>query len=172
VDRVPVDMVRHVEVGYRPEDDEGSLTTPPGQMLTGDHNLVNVQVVLNYTVRPDEVEDYVVQADRADALVARAVEPALAEWVAGRPVDDILINGKPLLPRWLVAEVQKRLDAYRLGVQVQRASVPLLAPPDEVKPAFDAVNRAETEIRTRKYEAEQEAEASRRRAESEKYRTE
>src|SRR5438876_7300297 len=50
VDRVPVDMVRRVVVGYQPDEDEGSLTTPAGQMLTGDHNLVNVQVVLNYTV--------------------------------------------------------------------------------------------------------------------------
>ena len=32
---------------------------PAGQLLTGDHNLVNVQATLYYKVRPDEVEDYV-----------------------------------------------------------------------------------------------------------------
>src|SRR6267378_4750743 len=84
VDRVPVDMVRPVAFGYDAAQDDGSLATPPGQLLTGDHNLVNVQVVLNYAVRSGEVEDYIVQSDRADELVARAAETALAEWVAGR----------------------------------------------------------------------------------------
>ena len=66
VDRVPVDQVRRVEVGYQPDADEDYLTTPPGQLLTGDHNLVNVQVVLNYAVRADAVEDYVVHAGAAN----------------------------------------------------------------------------------------------------------
>src|SRR5262249_47758493 len=72
VDRVAVDRLRRVTVGYEKGADEFGLVTPPGQLLTGDHNLVNVQVVLNYTVRPDEVERFVVQADQADGLVARA----------------------------------------------------------------------------------------------------
>src|SRR5260370_6171734 len=72
VDRVPVDMVRPVTLGYDPAQDDGSLATPPGQLLTGDHNLVNVQVVLNYAVRADEAAGYLVQAERVGGLVARA----------------------------------------------------------------------------------------------------
>src|SRR6266404_2581777 len=47
VDRVEVDKVRQVSVGYT-EDETG---LPSGQFLTGDHNLVNVRVLLEYTVR-------------------------------------------------------------------------------------------------------------------------
>jgi len=169
VDRIPVDLVRPVTVGYRLAEDDGGLATPPGQLLTGDHNLINVQVVLNYRIRSEEVEQYVVQADRADDLVARAAETVMAEWVAGRTVDDVLINGKTTLPPWLVRRTQERLEAYRLGVQIQDASVAHLLPPSEVKDAFDEVNRAQTEIRTRIYQAEQEAERLRRGAESEKF---
>src|SRR5947209_4924705 len=43
VDRVPVDRVQSVVVGYQPED-AGRSELPTGQLLTGDHNLVNVQV--------------------------------------------------------------------------------------------------------------------------------
>src|SRR5947209_8554015 len=68
VDRVPVELRRPVVVGYRPEEDDGGLATPPGQLLTGDHNLINIQVVLNYSVRPEGVADYVVQGERADEL--------------------------------------------------------------------------------------------------------
>ncbi len=172
VDRVAVDQVRRVEVGYQPDADEGSLTTPPGQLLTGDHNLVNLQVVLNYAVRPDAVEDYVVHADEADGLVARAAETAMAEWVAGRTVDEVLLRGKVDLPPWLVGETQERLTPYRLGVVVRDASVALLLPPPQVKAAFDQVTQAQTEIRTRLYSAERDAEESVRKAEAEKFRRE
>ena len=70
IDRVAVDRVQRVAVGYQ-EDDLSGETMPAGQLLTGDHNLVNVQAVLTYKVRADEVAEYVFQADRVDALLAR-----------------------------------------------------------------------------------------------------
>src|SRR5438445_5358540 len=129
VDRVPVDLVRRVAVGYQPDEDEINLVTPPGQLLTGDHNLVNVQVVIDYNVRADQVESYVLQSERADSLVARAAETAIAEWVAGRTVDDVLLQGKIDLPRWLVGRTQECIQPYALGVQIQQASVAHLLPP-------------------------------------------
>src|SRR5947209_9355318 len=45
VDRVVVDRVQSVTVGYR-EGGEAGEALPAGQLLTGDHNLVNVQAVL------------------------------------------------------------------------------------------------------------------------------
>src|SRR3954452_21109403 len=47
VDRVPVRTVRQLRVGYAPEA-AGEGGTPPGQLLTGDQNLVNVQLVVDY----------------------------------------------------------------------------------------------------------------------------
>src|SRR5207245_3528334 len=44
VDRVPVDLVRRVAIGYQPDAAETDQTTPPGQLLTGGTNPVNVQV--------------------------------------------------------------------------------------------------------------------------------
>src|SRR5262245_15910361 len=50
VDRVPIDMVRRVEVGYQANTEDAGVATPSGQLLTGDHNLVNVQVLIDYSV--------------------------------------------------------------------------------------------------------------------------
>src|SRR5829696_204522 len=47
VDRVPVRAVRQLRAGYSPEAAVEN-TTPPGQLLTGDQNLVNVQLVIDY----------------------------------------------------------------------------------------------------------------------------
>jgi membrane protease subunit HflK len=172
VDRVPVDLVRRVRVGYEPEVDLEDQPAPVGQLLTGDHNLVNVQVVVDYTVNDSQVEDYVVQADRADGLLARAAESIISEWVAGRRVDDVLIRGKLELPLWLAHRLQDRIEPYGLGVQIEGASVGYLLPPEEVKPAFDEVTRAQTAVRTREHEARQEAARRLREAEAEKHRIE
>jgi membrane protease subunit HflK len=171
VDRVVVDQMRSVSVGYQ-EEDAGDKAVPPGQLLTGDNNLVNVQVVLYYKVRPDEVAPFVLQQDRVDALLTRAVEAAMGEWVAGRTVDDVLLHGKRALRDDLLERVGPRLEEYNLGVEVRDARVALIAPPDEVKDAFDGVARAQTQMATQRNEAEQKAEALRRKARAERYRLE
>src|SRR5262249_35223204 len=96
VDTVVVDAEQSLTVGYQEAEEGDDRVVPAGQLLTGDHNLVNVQVVLYYKVRPEEVAEYVAQADRVPALLSRLVEAAMAAWVAGRDVDDVLLNGKTL----------------------------------------------------------------------------
>jgi membrane protease subunit HflK len=171
LDRVPVDRVRRVVIGYQPDDDDVT-TTPPGQLLTGDHNLVNIQVGIHYSVDDAQVVAYVVQTERVDDLVARAAETVLTEWVAGQGIDDVLIQGKMRLPRLLVEQIQERIAGYDLGIVIRDADVAHLFPPQEVKPAFDEVTRAETSIQTRIHEARQEAANVLRLAETEKFRIE
>ena len=172
VDRVPVDLVRRVAVGYQQSTDDGGPLTPPGQLLTGDQNLVNVQVLLDYAVREEAVDEFIINAERIDGLVARAAEAVLAEWVAGHTVDDVLIQGKVRLPGWLVLQAQRRLEPFQLGIQLQAASVAYLLPPEEVRSAFDEVTRAQAAIRTREHEARQVAERRRYEAETERVRLE
>jgi membrane protease subunit HflK len=172
IDRVPVDLVRRVPVGYQPDEDDTGETAPAGQLLTGDHNLVNVQVVIHYSVDGHEVVAYIEQGDRADGLIARAAETALAEWVASHGIDDVLLQGKVLLPPWLVRQTQERIEPYRLGVRIHDADVAHLFPPREVKNAFDEVTKAQTSIRTREQEALQAAASRRREAETSRFRIE
>jgi membrane protease subunit HflK len=159
VDRVPVDRERRIIVGFdsRDQEDGDQERMPDGQLLTGDHNLINLRVEINYTIDAEQVDKFVLQANQVDSLLVRAAESALAEWVAARNVDDVLLRGKQLLPAWLVAEMSSRLLAYDLGINVGKASVAFLSPPAEVKNAFAEVARAETEIKTKENQAYQEA---------------
>ena len=166
VNRVAVDQLRRVVVGYQ---EGGDAAMPAGQLLTGDHNLVNVQATIYYKVRPEEAASYVVQADRVDGLTARAAETVMAEWVASRAVDEVLLNGKVDLRAALLKQVQVRIDPYGLGVDVLDAPVALIAPPDEVKSAFDDLAREQTRIATKVNNAEQEAESQWRQALSYQY---
>jgi modulator of FtsH protease HflK len=168
LDRVPVDRVQSIVVGY--QDEEVDQTVPAGQMLTGDHNLVNIQVTLTYKVNPDEVVAYAMQSDRVAETLRKATEAVMGEWVAGRTVDDVLLNGKHAMRADLVARTQQRIEGYNLGVQVLDARVGLIAPPDEVKSAFDNVARTQTTIATLINKAEQEAASGYRTAEAYRYR--
>ncbi|MFO0879593.1 MAG: protease modulator HflK [Gemmataceae bacterium] len=172
VDLVEVDTVRSIEVGYRTDRDTSDSIMPAGQLLTGDHNLVNMQVVLNYKVRPEQVVDFVLAARRVPELIERGVESAMATWVAGRDIDEVLLRGKNALRRELIPQVQAMLEPYRLGIEVVDVRVARVAPPDEVRDAFDSVSRAQTQIATLQNRAQLEAETRVRLARAEAYRIE
>ena len=172
VERVAIGRVRRVEVGFTGKEADEATATPNGQMLTGDHNLVNVQAEIHFTVIEGEVEKYAVQTDRADALVARTAETALAAWIAGRNVDHVLLRGKALLPAEIVARVQEQLRPYDLGVRVEEVSITRLNPPDEVKDAFDQVAQAQNGILTQVNAASEAAQSKQRDAEADIFRTE
>ena len=171
LDRVRVRTVRQLDVGYSPQTGDDSTA---GQLLTGDQNLVNVKLVVEYAVseRDGELDDFVRNRDVADAILARETEALAAEWVAGRPVDEVLLAGRASLPRWLGDHLPARLAPHALGVVVQRVTVDHLAAPPEVRDAFEAVNQAQTAIRTRENQASQEASQRLREAEATKFRAE
>jgi modulator of FtsH protease HflK len=172
VERVSVARIRRVAVGFTGKDEAEDIATPAGQLLTGDHNLVNVQAEIHYKVIEAEVEKYFLQADRADVLVARAAEAALADWIAGRTVDEVLLRGKAILPVELVTQVQERLRPCDLGVRIEVASITRLNPPDEVKDAFDRVAQAQNNIETQVNFAHENAKRKLRDAEAEVFRIE
>jgi membrane protease subunit HflK len=167
IDRVPVNFVQRLLVGYQPEADDRS-SMPPGQMLTGDQNLVNVQVAIDFTVGDgDSVVAYVLNRDRVEPAIARTTESATSEWIARRGVDEVLLTGKTALRDWLVKRVQERIGPYVLGVRIQSASIVYLAAPDEVRPEFDRVMIEQSKITTKLNDARQAAERLNRSAQAE-----
>ncbi|MBN9119406.1 MAG: hypothetical protein J0I06_09645 [Planctomycetes bacterium] len=171
VDRVPVRTVRQIRVGYEPET-VGVAGTPTGQMLTGDQNLVNVQLVIDYAIgeTDEDLDNYVVHREQVDTTLARAAEAAAAEWTAARTIDQALRTGSAMLPAWVMDRLGERLPELRLGIRVQRASVALIAAPDEVKSAFEAVDQAQTTMGTRETQALQERDQRLSQAAALKYR--
>jgi modulator of FtsH protease HflK len=174
IDRVPVRSARQLTVGYDPETGFDAPGTPAGQLLTGDQNLVNVQLVLDYAIgeTDEDLDDFVNHRDQVDAILGRLAEAAAAEWAAGRDVDQVLLTGNASLPAWVMERVLERLPVFHLGVHLQRASVGFLAPPEQVRASFEAVTQAQTSIRTKDFQARQEASLRERQAEALQYKLE
>jgi membrane protease subunit HflK len=152
IDLISVQVCR-VAVGYDKDADEPEGATPRGQYLTGDHNLVNVQAKIDYAVDESNLVDFVEQQNRVEGVVSRAAEAVLAEWVASRKVDEILIRGQADLPMYLMQHIQERIEDYRLGIRIHHANISHLLPPPQVKADFDEVTRAQTGIHTVENEA-------------------
>ncbi len=159
IDRVPVRAVRQLAVGYNAEEANDAPGLPPGQLLTGDQNLVNLKLVVEYAVddRDGALENHVANRDQVEPVLARETESLAAEWVGAHTVDRVL-GGRAALTQWIAARLPDRLARQNLGVVLQRVSVGYLAAPEEVRDAFEAVNQAQTAIRTRRNQAEQESE--------------
>jgi modulator of FtsH protease HflK len=174
MDRVPVRTTQQFTVGYSTENGFDMPGTPPGQFLTGDQNLVNVQLVLHYAIgeTDQELDDYVMHKDQVEAVLGRTVEAATAEWAAGEPVDQVLLTGSASIPSWLMDRLAERLPKFRLGIRVQRVNVSYLAPPEEVRAMFEAVTQAQTGIRTKEFQARQEASLRERQADALRYKLE
>ncbi len=158
VDQVDKFKVRTVQltVGYNPDETADSPGIPTGQLITGDQNLINLRMVVAYAIdtRDGELDNYAAHRDRVDAVLSREAEAVASEWAAARTVDDVL-SGRAAVAQQVADRLPARIALHRLGIVVQRVSVEHLAAPDEVKDSFDAVNQAQTGIRTRVNQAEQ-----------------
>jgi membrane protease subunit HflK len=174
IDRVPVRTTQQLTVGYNAENWSDVPGTPPGQFVTGDHNLVNVQLVLQYAIGETdrELDDFVMHTDQVNAVLNRVAEAATAEWAAGQSVDQVLLTGSAALPTWIMDRLAERLPMFHLGIRLQRVSVSYLAPPEEVRAAFELVTQAQTAIRTKEFQARQEASQRERISEAYRYKQE
>src|SRR6185369_7127818 len=99
-------------------------------------------------------------------------ESLLAEWIAGRKVRDVILTGKIELPEYLRDQLPRRLEEYQLGIEVERASIARLDPPDPVKKDFERVAEAQNGIKTRINQADTAANKLRAEAKAEKIRIE
>lgn len=167
VDRVPVDRVRTTLIGITNEEEAGA---PRGQLVTGDHNLIQVEVAVQWRVDPARVTDFALVADRAERILAQVVEGALGEWAGERHIDPLLLEGKVRLAGDLLPIIQNRVDRLEMGVILADARAGSLAPPDEVKGAFDLVARSEAGRQTMVTKARQEADTRIRASQAEAYR--
>ncbi len=158
-------QIRVVEIGFRTRNSTESVpyatTTPEpaayewniqhregryekraeeGVMLTGDENLVELNGVVQYTVK--DAAKFLFRATDADAVVRAAAESTLRQLVGATPLDAVLTTGRTELERACQEQLQKRLDAYGIGVRVRAVRLQDVHPPIEVVDAFRAVSSA------------------------------
>ena len=141
---VNVSEVRRESVGLSsPEPEHPKHMEQPGklQVLSGDTNIIDYEVIVQYQVR--DPADYLFNIDYAAYQTVRdAVRAAVTKISAETAVDNILTSERQSVLNRLQKETQTLLDSYNSGLAVVSVNFQKAYPPDEVADAFRDVSSA------------------------------
>lgn len=112
----------------------------PVQYLTGDQNIITVQMAVQYAIKDPAA--YLYRSREITQMIARAVESAFAATIAAEPVDSILTTGKVAVQNATLQRARENLDGSGSGVFVSSINLENVAPPAEVADAFRDVASA------------------------------
>ena len=156
-DVVRTDQVRRVELGFR--SGEGVSDTPvpvEAQMISGDLNIVDVQLVVQYDIKDltqflFNVDDpgenagpqRIIQPGRPDGRTLKdATEAALRLVVGQRSIAEVLAEERVDLQISTRDKLQEILDSYETGINIISVELQKVEAPEDVRAAFNDVLNA------------------------------
>ncbi|ABR30494.1 cell division protein FtsH [Thermosipho melanesiensis] len=141
---VDVETIRKEEIGFRTIESYGKISyrtiNEEALMLTGDGNIISVEVAVQYKIK-DPVK-FAFNVINGRDIVRFTTESVLRERVAVRNIDDVLTVARDEIAIETAEQVQKILDEYDAGILINKVYLQEVAPPDQVVEAFDDVNNA------------------------------
>lgn len=139
VDVVNVENIRRIEVGVRGDKSQRN----EAQMLTGDENIVEAQMIVQYRI--SDPEKYLFRLRNPEDTLHASAEVALRSVVGRTSIDDVITTGRGRVQSEARQWLQKLMDMYQSGLSVTEVKLQAVDPPDEVKEAFHDVVRAREE---------------------------
>ncbi|MCD6326991.1 FtsH protease activity modulator HflK [bacterium] len=141
VDKVSLSEIRRLEVGYRTFKDGSTRGVPQESlMLTGDENIVDVTIIIQYRVR--DAMHYLFNVRDQIETIRDATESALRQVIGRHSIDDVLTTGKQQVQQETRDELQGLLDSYGIGINVTAVQLQDVHPPRQVVHAFKDVASA------------------------------
>jgi membrane protease subunit HflK len=163
--RVQVKKVSEVDVGTliaSPDEEEqsdtSSLSPLQGYAITGDHNIVQLDMVARYRVR--EPAEWAFYGPDSERILRVEVTSAMVRSLGEMGVDRVLADGRKNLIATATRRAQAGLDAARSGLELSSLELTRLTPPQALIVEFDAVQSAFIGAETRKKEAQAYAETA------------
>jgi len=137
---VDTSTVRQAEIGYRSERGRGGSVPSESLMLTGDENIVEVQLFVQYMVQ-DPVK-FLFGAYQPESALRASAEIALRGVVGENTINYTMTDGRDEIQKKVELYLQKLMDNYNTGLLVTQARLLVVDPPGQVKEAFHDVVRA------------------------------
>ena len=111
-------------------------------MLTGDENIVDVDFTVLWRIKPNGSADFLFNIQNPEGTVKAVAESAMRE-VIGRSNSGPILTGARTATEIAVQELmQKTLDNYGSGIQIQQVQMQKVSPPAQVIEAFNDVQNA------------------------------
>ena len=109
-------------------------------MLTGDENMVDVDVIVQYRIT-DPVK-FLFNVRNPHTTVRITAEAAIRQVVGSKPIDEVLTTGKGVIQQETMQALQAVLNRYESGLTVVAIQLQDVTPPKEVSQAFKDVASA------------------------------
>lgn len=165
---VPIRRVNTIEFGFETEQPGRRTVYAPrdaqqiqvAELLTGDLNLAHVEWIVQYRIK--DARDYLFQMgttepvgsasipqgeeDEVNAAVPDTIrdvsESVMRNLVGNTSIDAVITFGREQIAGDAQREIQEMLDGFHAGVDIITVKLQTTAPPEDVKDAFQEVNRA------------------------------
>jgi membrane protease subunit HflK len=152
-----VTRVNRIDIGMRLIEDprRGNTTRDVPEeslMLTGDENIVDVDVSVFWLVKTGGAGEYLFNIQNPEGTVKAVAESAMREIVGRSDIQPILLRQNIEIP---VQELmQKTLDSYNAGIQVTQVQMQKVDPPAQVIDSFRDVQAARADLERAQNEAQ------------------
>ncbi len=134
VDKPKVTEVKEISVG---------TIAAEAKMLTGDENIILVEVRIQYKIK--DAAAYLFNVQDVQEVIKDATESALRQVVGSHPIDDPLTEKKAEIMAEIQLELQAMLDNYNCVIDIRQVQLQDVNPPREVDHAFKDVQSAKEE---------------------------
>jgi modulator of FtsH protease HflK len=151
--------VNKIDVGMRVVEDlrRGSTVRDVPEeslMLTGDENIVDVDFSVLWRIKPNGVGDYLFNIQQPEGTVKAVAESAMREVIGRSNIQPILTGARQNIETAVQDLMQKVLDEYGSGVQVNQVQLQKVDPPSQVIDAFRDVQAARANLEQSQNEAQ------------------
>lgn len=156
----PTIGVQTIEIGFSRGETRRTTTISRGDirkeslMLTGDENIVDVEVSVLWLVDAKKPQDFIFNLKNPEGTVKAVAESAMREVIGKREIQPILTGARAEIERAVQELMQKTLNAYGAGIIVQQVQMQKVDPPGEVIDAFRDVQAARADQERMQNEAQ------------------
>jgi len=155
----PALRINKIDIGMRPVEDVRrgtSVREVPEEslMLTGDENIIDVDFSVLWKVRPSAVGDYLFNIQNPEGTVKAVAEASMREIVGRSTLQPILTGARQTTETAVQDLMQKTLDHYGAGIQVQQVQLQKVDPPAQVIDSFRDVQAARSDLERAQNEAQ------------------
>ena len=141
----PIDRVKKLDVENIRSVDLGS-ENPDDLMLTGDQNLLDIAYSVRWNIRTPEL--YLFQLADPDQTIKEVANSAMRSVISQVSLNDAMGDKRADVETQVAETMQRILDSYRSGIQIQGIAIKQADPPEAVNDAFKQVTAAQQDAQT------------------------
>jgi modulator of FtsH protease HflK len=137
VTKIDVESIRSVDIGSEANND---------LMLTADQNLLDIAYSVRWNIRTPEL--YLFEIADPDQTIKEVANSAMRSVVSQVSLNDAMGDRRAYIEGQVAETIQRVLDSYNSGIQIQGIAIKQADPPADVNDAFKEVTAAQQDAKS------------------------